>query len=243
MNVNVEEATIHTLTVEVATMKINGRQVTLSVFRQLRKEDLLAYPEEGESCVFRGLPWGTVHYFPDECKDANRGTHLHVVWQLGGVLRRACIDEWSRALHSSDHLVHLDESLFIQKLTREDAWHAWLAAVIHSGVEPVKSQDGQLVFRGRSYQWPSYQDAPELHQLLQLAFDKRFEAASLLRLAEAACLPEERDIRRIGAVLEARYNQALAAEVALRQKLAFLKAAYERLYAQLCGLPQLFIAT
>jgi hypothetical protein len=70
--ITTKEAVIRTATIEIKTMSLNGKQVTQSVFRQLIKEELLD-PETGE---LLGVPWGTVNYFPGDCKEAD---HLHVV--------------------------------------------------------------------------------------------------------------------------------------------------------------------
>jgi hypothetical protein len=83
MKLLAKEATITTATVEVKSLTITGKQVTLSVFRQLLNEPLV----DEETAELRGVPWGTVNYFWGDCKP----DHLHVVWQKGDELRRACV--------------------------------------------------------------------------------------------------------------------------------------------------------
>lgn len=78
-----QNATITTAAVEVKTLTISGKQVTLAVFRQLREEPLIA--EDG---TLNGVPWGIVNYHPDKCSDSFF-PHWHVVWQHGTELRRA----------------------------------------------------------------------------------------------------------------------------------------------------------
>jgi len=80
--ITTKEATIRTATVALKTLAISGKQVTLSVFRQLIDEDLID-PYTGK---LNGVPWGTVNYFWGDCEP----DHLHVVWQKGSELRRAC---------------------------------------------------------------------------------------------------------------------------------------------------------
>lgn len=97
----VHNAQITTAAVEVKTLTISGKQVTLSVFRQLQETRLVR--DDGVLC---GIPWGTVNYHPDKvriddgdawggkpkdvgCADAPR--HLHVVWQEGDELRRSLV--------------------------------------------------------------------------------------------------------------------------------------------------------
>jgi len=81
----VHNAQLSTATVQINTLTISGKQLTLAVFRQLREEPLLS--DEG---TLRGIPWGAVNYHPDKCADADE--HLHVVWQEGDQLHRARVD-------------------------------------------------------------------------------------------------------------------------------------------------------
>lgn len=80
----VHNATVTTAAVEVKTLTISGKQVTLAVFRQLREEQLIA--EDG---TLNGTPWGYVNYHPDKCDDAG---HRHFVWQRGDELLRSRVE-------------------------------------------------------------------------------------------------------------------------------------------------------
>jgi len=80
-----QNATITTAAVEVKTLTMSGKQVTLAVFRQLKEEPLI-----GEDGTLNGEPWGAINYHPDKCSAA--ADHLHVVWQKGTELRRAYVD-------------------------------------------------------------------------------------------------------------------------------------------------------
>ena len=93
--ITAKEATIKTAVVEVKALTITGRQVTLSVFRQLKDEPLL----DEDTGDLRGVPWGTVNYFWGGC--AKAAEHLHVVWQKGDQLRRACV--WPRPESAAGH--------------------------------------------------------------------------------------------------------------------------------------------
>lgn len=85
----VHNAELKTAAVEVQTLTISGKQVTLAVFRQLKEEALIA--DDG---TLNGLPWGAVNYHPDKCGgDSRAHLHLHVVWQLGTELRRSRVDK------------------------------------------------------------------------------------------------------------------------------------------------------
>jgi hypothetical protein len=86
----VHNAQVSTASVQIKTLTISGKQVTLAVFRQLREEPLIA--EDG---TLNGTPWGTVNYHPGKCGNAE--PHWHVVWQRGDELLRsaiACTPRW-----------------------------------------------------------------------------------------------------------------------------------------------------
>jgi hypothetical protein len=85
----VQQAQITTATVEIKTLSVSGKQVTLAVFRQLLEEDLI--DSDGMLPTLRGTPWGMVNYHPEKCSEDSR--HRHVVWQLGDELRRAYVSD------------------------------------------------------------------------------------------------------------------------------------------------------
>lgn len=82
---DVHTAELTTAALEVKTLTIRGKQVTLAVFRQLQEEPLLL--EDGS---LAGIPWGRVNYHPDKCADT--GAHMHLVWQQEAELRRARVE-------------------------------------------------------------------------------------------------------------------------------------------------------
>jgi hypothetical protein len=83
--IRIHEPKVHTLSVSVQALRIGTKQVTQSVFRQLREEPIIDY-NTGE---LTGVPWGSVQYFWGACQD---GAHLHVVWHKGDQLRRCCLE-------------------------------------------------------------------------------------------------------------------------------------------------------
>lgn len=109
MKILSKEATIKTATVQIHSLAVSGRQVTLSLFRQFHQESII----DVETGLLLGVPWGRVNYRFGECSDFGQ-QHLHVVWQKGEELRRACVDPspgrersetWSR-LSSLEHQGH-----------------------------------------------------------------------------------------------------------------------------------------
>ncbi|SMB96310.1 hypothetical protein SAMN00808754_1446 [Thermanaeromonas toyohensis ToBE] len=94
-SIKVDEARIDTVSVAVHVIRIGGKEMTLSVFRQLPMEPLVD-PNTGE---LAGIPWGRVNYHWG-CNMAGTrvrfgapGTenHVHVVWQKGDELRHAVV--------------------------------------------------------------------------------------------------------------------------------------------------------
>src|SRR5262245_25038320 len=97
----VHTATIRTATIEVKTLTLSGRQITLSVFRQLQEESIL--DSERRPTHLRGVGWGWVNYCPGpgHCAWAEHGasSHRHLVWQRGEELRRCCFPQLGSGMH------------------------------------------------------------------------------------------------------------------------------------------------
>lgn len=93
MNINVRDAIIRTATVEIRSLSISGKQVTLAVFRQLLTEPVLAYDDHGRATT-KGPIWGMVNYHPDKSCNVD-SAHVHVVWQRGDELRRSVVEPGS----------------------------------------------------------------------------------------------------------------------------------------------------
>jgi hypothetical protein len=122
----VHNAQITTATVEIKTLTISGKQVTLAVFRQLREQPLIS--GDGE---LLGQPWGTVNYHPDKC--AGLREHLHVVWQDGDTLYRALAMRpswWTTPFYSegSDELI---QAMYC--LNRHNRLPGWQRATVDGG--------------------------------------------------------------------------------------------------------------
>jgi len=80
--INIEDANIKTATVEIKSLVISARKMTLSVFRQIQEEKII----DLDSLQLRGVPWGTINYFW-----GGDNAELHVLWQKGAELRRALV--------------------------------------------------------------------------------------------------------------------------------------------------------
>jgi hypothetical protein len=84
------EAIIQTASVNIQTLRVGKKQVTIGLFRQLPCDTLL----DPETLQLRGVPWGHVNYWWDSDGSGGDGGHaekLHVVWQLGDALKRAIV--------------------------------------------------------------------------------------------------------------------------------------------------------
>lgn len=104
-------AVVTTAIVEVKTLTLSGKQMTLAVFRQLPR----AIPDDGVV----GAPWGVVNYHPDaECKGLYEAEHLHVVSECDGQLVRTLV---------------LDPSLRVEVFHSHD-WRCSHRKGLHSGL-------------------------------------------------------------------------------------------------------------
>jgi hypothetical protein len=101
-------AQVMTATVEIQTLTVSNKQVTLALFRQLPDKPLVK--GDGE---LNGQPWGWVNYHPDR-HGCEVGGHLHVVWQDGEQLCRARVDRPDRpdALFYPDGAEDLVQALY-----------------------------------------------------------------------------------------------------------------------------------
>lgn len=172
MRIHVKEATVKTANVEVKVLAISGRQVTMSVFRQLSQEELLS-----ATASYNGLPWGRVNYFWGKCVSDEE--HLHIVWQKGNELRRDCV--WPR---TNSHLRTLKEKfedvnsrrcrfvtllavsrmLYLNKFPenvqtiKDAAEKGWSCQILVPGMPPGTDASGRLSFHyeGEQYALRNY---------------------------------------------------------------------------------------
>ena len=144
MLIDVKQANINTVSVEVQQLIVNNKKMTLSVFRQIpdktlivgklqktriKKLSLFSDEEIEVDAVkynwnLRGKPWGLVNYFWGK-----QPTHYtHVVWQNDKVLHRSLEDSiHSQSLFGKDRdsscwngYLSRHPNAYIQNLAREN---------------------------------------------------------------------------------------------------------------------------
>jgi hypothetical protein len=98
--ITAHEATIRTATVEIKSLTISGKQVTLSVFRQIPYQHIIGHYTSTEMPALLGFPWGTVNYFWPGCVSGDRtkfllSGSLHVVWQDDDALYRSVVSPFA----------------------------------------------------------------------------------------------------------------------------------------------------
>lgn len=79
--IDVDQAKLSKVSVDIQVVRVGGKQMTLAVFRQLVHEPLIDW----KTLQLRGVPWGWVNYH----KDCRFGKHLHIIWQAGNRLLRS----------------------------------------------------------------------------------------------------------------------------------------------------------
>lgn len=82
MSVQTEEAQVTSASVEVDTLRVSDRQLTLRTFRQIQSKPVI----DPETHELRKPIWGWVNYFWDGYEG-----DIHAVWQDGESLRRSPI--------------------------------------------------------------------------------------------------------------------------------------------------------
>lgn len=218
--INVTEAKLKTLSVEIKSLTINGRQMTLSTFRQLTLEPIFSY----ENIDLAGVPWGRVNYYFDDCKKFTPPQHLHVVWQKGDELRRACVEEYSGLGVSERHDID-DLTTFL------------LLEQVYAGAIPDDES--------RDYLNGKYSG------LYQLQYGKgtpvmggwELQRSKLEEVRKKVSDVGEYMAKVLGIEIDEMVRKPNEAVEALRHRYATRKLKYADLFDLLKELPQLFIAT
>jgi len=142
--INVEEAVIQTASIQIQMLTIDRRKVTLSLFRQFQKRDVVSR-ETGE---LLGMPWGLVNYFWPDCGNESGAKHLHVLWQDADKLYRDCVySDGSRAG------VFRTRSRWYRELARELAWSVVYAVPELLVMQPHDEHRYAVRFKTESRCW------------------------------------------------------------------------------------------
>lgn len=84
--INVDQAVVHTATIQIRMLTIDRNKVTMGLFRQIPVRHVL----DRKTGELKGTPWGLVNYFWPDCGEYEH-RHLHVLWQDDDCLYRDCV--------------------------------------------------------------------------------------------------------------------------------------------------------
>ncbi len=235
------EATVKTLSVEIKSLTVSGKQMTMGLFRQLADGNIL----DPVSLQLRGVPWGQVNYFWGDCKP----NHLHVIWQEGDGLRRSCVWPDGSAYWMHEEAARLRAATALRHLLLY-----YTLVLLHAGLPlgEIKFEkpgdqrsDITIGFRGcdfvsclnhadrRSFSYCVDGGRPELVKNALDAFAKKCETSE--------CWPLQADRHNPGEIhdrLVSTHNIFLG----LQHRLDDRKRLYGQRYTELLALDQLFIA-
>lgn len=242
-----ENALVRTASVTVRSLTIEGRQVTLSVFRQLIEEDIVAFSDWSTPATLRGVGWGHVRYLLDAPVDQA----INLVWQKGNELRRCIVqrekqDGWlSVAANIQDALVNVR--------TKESVLYDWQRYLHLDGGTAVDRRElannSRVLRLNPTRQWPWSTPPAGLEVTIAHAevpadvVDPAWKDSLVYinhRWTTDLNARRDRDFDKVFKEYEAQVRQRLQEEVAERS--AWI-AARDALVAPLFDLPQLFIAT
>jgi len=228
----VKEAAIKTATIEVKTTTLSNKQVTLSVFRQLKEENIL----DSKTGDLLGVPWGTVNYFWGKCEPTPfKPDHMHVVWQKGTELRRACVqpDPWEDEYSTRAKELVKDYYLVLSA----EGWEPDLTPSTYSEAHFVHTRGTRTIGVTFRYEearlWPTKGVSVSLRES---------EEKRRIRVTDAQA--------KMWEAWDTRWKERLTGRDFQRDILdphflawdAYCET-YQRAYKELAALPQLFIAT
>jgi len=248
---NARNATLKTVSAELKALTVEGRQVTLSVFRQLIRADVL----DRKTGDLLGVPWGTVNYFWGDCSP----DHLHVVWQDGENLRRDCLRK-VRAPQAAQEL--RDDAADIYSWLRlildfefhtarrpegsEAKINGWAVTIPSAKACPACSADKQIEAISRRARYSGH---TEIEHVARQRSDIEYERRQPHDAKSGYYWGHAKDIRRAELVSD---NQDMPARDMMKELIdaywATVKndkssdAAWARNYKMVEGLDQLFIA-
>jgi len=101
-----KDVVISTAVVEIKTIVVSGKQMTISLFNQIIQEDICCiFPDDpnddANDILLDGIPWGTINYH-HKCPSP-RG-HWHLIWQKGSELRQCTVYRSFSLLLESEYI-------------------------------------------------------------------------------------------------------------------------------------------
>lgn len=109
--VSVDEVSVSKLSVEIKTISVGRRQMSMALFRQLPREPLIDL--EDKELRLNGMPWGRVNYHWDGCYhppygDFQNHEHIHVLWQRDSMLLQSPVSRSSFVVVDGQRLRSLE---------------------------------------------------------------------------------------------------------------------------------------
>lgn len=108
--IDISQVKISTLSMEIKTISLNKKQMTLSFFRQIPREKLIDF----DSAKLNGVPWGRINYF---WQDHSAGD-IHVIWQNNNQIFRDIVSTEDRLHIGMKNISRLNERLVSCELDR-----------------------------------------------------------------------------------------------------------------------------
>jgi hypothetical protein len=233
-NVTVEEAPIEERTVTIRVLTVGSKQITQALYRQLPDRYII----DRKTGQLRGTPWGWINVHEPACK-GSAPSHLHVVWELDGLLLRA--SEPDSALTTS----HFQE---LARQRREEAGDYLRAVILERG---ALVGDARVADAARTHHVEvrsknsivTVEELPEEARLVQSGQGNYYprgvaEPAHEYLMHSLVGVSDGDD-----PVVRVRRSDEIARAMdELTVSMASLRDAWERTYKQLLQLSQLFIA-
>jgi hypothetical protein len=98
--IHADEASINTVSVQVKTVVIGNKQLTLSAFKQIHLEEL--FNKDG---ILNGKVWGHVNYLCESYE-------WHILWQKENMLRRSLVSNKEKDYEAEDKRMRLEDSWY-----------------------------------------------------------------------------------------------------------------------------------
>lgn len=206
--INVEQANIKTVGVQIKALTVGSKQVTLSLFRQIMEENLIDHI----NLKLNGTPWGQVNYF---WKTENEQHKIHVLWQKGAELRRCvllrkAISENERIYTSRYALLANQVSNFQHEIMEMKGEAHYLNDAYISNCEVIKSLERYIneknriideIKKGANY----YGSIEEIEEKINIAKEQLNHVLDTLKSYEEELINSRKELQNY----ETNYNALL----------------------------------